>query len=89
LIVVEPELDRSKHRHWEPEMELIEIVLTVCAISQPGPCEDRHLQFAGSGSLTQCVMSAQPYIAQWISQHPEWSAVRWHCEYPDERKRRI
>jgi hypothetical protein len=32
-------------------------------------------------SLNQCAMTAQPYIAQWINDHPEWIAVRWHCEY--------
>jgi hypothetical protein len=32
-------------------------------------------------SLNQCVMNAQPYIAQWIGEHPKWLAVRWRCEY--------
>ncbi len=64
-------------------MGLIEIVLTVCALSAPNQCEDEHLQFAPgiSMSLKQCVMTAQPYIAQWINKHPKWLAVRWRCEY--------
>jgi hypothetical protein len=45
-------------------------------------CEDQHLQFAASGSLAQCVQFAPPYIAQWIGEHPKWTAVRWHCEIP-------
>jgi len=32
-------------------------------------------------SLHQCVMNAQPYIAQWINEHPKWVAVRWRCDY--------
>jgi hypothetical protein len=32
-------------------------------------------------SLNQCVMNAQPYIAQWINEHPKWVAVRWRCDY--------
>jgi hypothetical protein len=61
---------------------LIEIILTVCALSLPNQCEDQHLQFAPeSMSLKQCVMNAQPYIAQWINEHPKWLAVRWRCEY--------
>jgi hypothetical protein len=63
-------------------MGLIELVLTVCAIAQPTLCEDQHLQFAASGSLAQCVQLAPPYIAQWIGEHPKWTAVRWHCEIP-------
>jgi hypothetical protein len=27
-------------------------------------------------------MAAQPYIAQWVGEHPKWNAVRWRCEYP-------
>jgi len=45
-------------------MGLIELVVTVCALS-----------------LNQCVMNAQPYIAQWINEHPKWVAVRWRCGY--------
>ena len=63
-------------------MGFIELILTVCAVSQPTQCEDQHLRFASSGSLNQCVMSAQPYIAQWIGEHPKWMAVRWRCDLP-------
>jgi hypothetical protein len=27
-------------------------------------------------------MAAQPYIAQWVSEHPKWTAVKWRCEFP-------
>jgi hypothetical protein len=27
-------------------------------------------------------MAAQPYIAQWVGDHPKWTAVKWRCEYP-------
>jgi len=63
-------------------MGLMELVLTVCAIAQPSACEEQHLQFALSMSLAQCAMSAPPYIARWVGDHPKWFAVRWHCEYP-------
>jgi hypothetical protein len=33
----------------------------------------------------QCTMAAQPYIAQWIGNHPKWTAVRWRCDYPGRR----
>jgi hypothetical protein len=31
-------------------------------------------------------MAAPPYIAQWIGEHPKWTAVRWHCDYPGKNK---
>jgi hypothetical protein len=63
-------------------MDLIAIVVTVCALAQPDQCEQQRLEFSWSGSLKQCVMTAQPYIAQWIGEHPKWSVKSYHCEYP-------
>lgn len=66
-------------------MNLIDLIVTVCAIASPTTCEEAHLQFAWSGSQQQCMMAAQPYIAQWVGEHPKWNAVRWRCEYPHTR----
>jgi hypothetical protein len=33
------------------------------------------------------VMNAQPYLAQWINEHPKWSVARWHCEAAQTRGR--
>jgi len=63
----------------------IEIVMLVCAITQPDRCEDKHLQFAWQGSLRQCVMAAQPYMAQWIAEHPQWTIKEYHCDYPGRK----
>jgi hypothetical protein len=71
------------------EGRLIEIILTVCAIANPNNCEERRLQFAWDGSVQQCMMAAQPYIAEWIGKHPEWRAAKWSCDYPDSAKRKI
>jgi hypothetical protein len=61
---------------------MIEVIVTVCALAQPSRCEDQHLQYSLEGSLRQCAMNAQPYLAQWINNHPKWTIVRWHCEVP-------
>ena len=53
-------------------MGLIELIVTVCALSLPSQCEDQHFSFLADMSLIQCVMSAPPYIAQWINEHPKW-----------------
>jgi hypothetical protein len=68
---------------------LIEIILTVCAIANPSNCEEKDLQYAWEGSIQQCMMTAQPYIAEWIGQHPAWFVTKWSCDYPGSRKRKI
>ena len=68
-------------------MNMIEVIMTVCALANPSQCEEQHLQYAGQGSLRQCTMSAQPYMAQWINEHPKWSIVRWRCDVPHSREK--
>ena len=63
-------------------MGLIAIVFTVCALAQPDQCEDQRLEYQWDGSLAECAQGAQPYIAQWIGEHPKWSVKSYHCEYP-------
>ena len=66
-------------------MSAINLVLTVCAVMSPNTCEERNLQFEAAFSLQQCTMAAPPYIAQWIGEHPKWTAVKWRCELPHSR----
>ena len=67
-------------------MGMIELIVSVCALSHPDQCQDQHLKFASSMPLRQCVMSAPPYLAQWINEHPQWLIVRWRCEHPGSRE---
>ncbi len=68
-------------------MDFIAIVFTVCALAEPDRCEEQRLDYAAEGSLRQCVMSAQPYLAQWIGEHPKWRIKDYHCEYPHMREK--
>jgi hypothetical protein len=69
------------------DMNPIDLIITVCAVLSPTQCEETHLVFSGGGSLRQCAMQAPPYIAQWIGEHPKWTAVKWRCEYPHSNDR--
>jgi hypothetical protein len=62
-------------------MGLIELIVTFCALSASSQCEEQHFSFSADMSLHRCVINAQPYIAQWINEHPKWVAVRWRCDY--------
>ena len=66
---------------------MIQIIIMVCRLGQPDLCEEQHLHFAWQGSLQQCAMAAQLYIAQWIGEHPQWTVRNYHCEYPGLRDR--
>ena len=68
-------------------MDVIELIITVCAVLSPNVCEERHLTFSANFSPKQCVMAAQPYIAQWIGVLPKCTAVIWRCEYPHSNEK--
>ena len=64
-------------------MGLMAIVFTVCAMAHPDQCREERLSFVWRGTLRECVMGAQPYLAQWVGEHPQWSLIKkYHCEYP-------
>jgi hypothetical protein len=66
---------------------MIQIVMMVCRLGQPDLCEEQRFQFAWQGSVQQCAMAAQPYIAQWIGEHSQWTVRNYHCERPGLRDR--
>ncbi len=69
-------------------MNFVELVLTVCMISNPQSCDERRLMVE-MGSLRGCMMQAQPYIAQWAGDHPGLSIQRWRCVAPGSEGSKI
>ncbi|WP_075215524.1 hypothetical protein [Mongoliimonas terrestris] len=61
-------------------MSAIEIVLTICLLSNPTACEQRAIPAVDAGSVSQCMFWAQPHIAAWSSNHPKYKIIRWKCE---------
>jgi hypothetical protein len=68
-------------------MDTINLIMTVCAVLSPTNCEEKNLSFSANFSLRQCSMMAQPYMAQWVGEHPNWTVVKWRCEYPHSREK--
>jgi hypothetical protein len=61
----------------------IELILTVCTLAQPAACDERRLLFSSeSGSVRGCMIQAQPFIAQWVGDHPNVTVSRWRCAIP-------
>jgi hypothetical protein len=61
---------------------MIELVMTVCIVAQPAACRDQRLLLDAESTPFQCMMNAQPTIAQWGAEHPSWFVQRWKCQYP-------
>ena len=64
---------------------MIEIVLLVCMLADPGKCKDVRLTFAVE-SITvtpqQCMVNGQTEIAKWAEYNPNWSVQKWRCGMP-------
>lgn len=67
-------------------MNLIDLVLTVCLLSNPTSCRTEHLYFENRGTLSQCMIMAPPEIAKWSQGHPAVKITRWTCEYPNQSR---
>ena len=63
-------------------MNLVELILTICTLTQPESCEEQHLSFVDVNSLMQCMTQAPPAIAEWANGHPGRKVVKWRCSYP-------
>ncbi len=68
-------------------MNMIDLVLTVCLVSNPDACRKEHLYFESRGSLFQCMILAPSEIAKWSAEHPALKVVRWTCAFPDKSRR--
>lgn len=61
-------------------MDFVAIVFTVCALAHPDRCEEQRIEYVWHGTLGECAQGAQPYLAQWIGEHPNWTIKEYHCE---------
>jgi hypothetical protein len=43
--------------------------------------------FEAHGSLSACMWEAQPYLAQWIGEHPDVRIASFRCDWPEREGR--
>jgi hypothetical protein len=67
-------------------MDVIDLVLTICLISNPSNCREERLHFENRGNLKSCMYTAQAEIAKWAEEHPNLRVMRWKCAYPNEER---
>lgn len=65
-------------------MQLVDLILLACSLANPTACNEYHVLFQSAGSLKNCVMQAEPYLAQWVGEHPSFRVARWRCAWPDQ-----
>ena len=54
------------------------LVLVFCLQSAPSSCVEQRP--AEDMAPLACVVRAQEYAANWLSDHPKWVLARWRCE---------
>ncbi len=64
------------------------LVMTVCTLADPDICEEKRIRLDGELAVTRCMWVAQPIMAQWLGEHPQWRIVRWSCDYTWHAKSR-
>jgi len=70
-------------------MNLIDLILLACLITNPAACHEVHVLVQSSGSLQSCMNQAPPYLAQWSGSHPGYRIMRWRCAWPDQEDEKI
>jgi hypothetical protein len=59
---------------------MMTIILSACLVADPGQCKDFRLPLDGDWDTRSCAMSAPPYFAKWMDEHPAWRVMRWKCQ---------
>ena len=73
-----PGIDKDTLRVPDGQI-MIAIILSACLMNDASVCRDHRIQLLPHVSQMQCMMTAQPQIARWSEEHPQWRVVRWKC----------
>lgn len=68
-------------------MNMVDLIVIVCSLAAPSVCQERHMLFESHGSLYTCMWEAQPFLAQWIGDHPDLRIAGFRCDWPEREDR--
>jgi len=57
---------------------MIELLFVACLSTTPDQCRERSLLFTDISAMT-CMMGAQPELAKWTNQNPNFEVKSWKC----------
>ena len=64
---------------------MIALVMTVCLLASPGGCHEERLLL--DMPVMWCGIAGQRIVADWLNDHPGYSArPGWRCEEPMSRR---
>jgi hypothetical protein len=49
----------------------------------------RAIREAREEALFLLMLDAQPTMAQWVADNPNWTITRWSCEYAQRRRTKV
>ena len=58
---------------------MIELLFVACVAAEPSDCRERSLLFTDISPMV-CMMGAQPELAKWSAQNPEFTIRKWRCQ---------
>lgn len=70
-------------------MDIVDLILLACTITDPSACHEYRMTVQSSGSLQTCAMQAEPYLAQWAEEHPGYRVTRWRCVWPEQEQEKM
>jgi hypothetical protein len=56
---------------------LFTIVMSVCMLTNAATCREERIDIRGPAMA--CLVQAQPAVAEWSGDHPDWKVERWKC----------
>jgi hypothetical protein len=59
---------------------MLSVVLSACLIANPKECREFSIETDFQMPAKYCTMRAQPVVAQWAGEHPQWQIERWRCQ---------
>lgn len=64
---------------------MIELLFLACFSQNVAQCEEHSFQYVDMTPMS-CMMGAQPVLAKWGDQHPNWIITKWKCQYLSQRE---
>lgn len=58
---------------------MIELAFIVCLMSAPHDCGQKVIKFMPGQSAALCMYHAQPMLAAWVGQRPDYRVTKWRC----------
>jgi hypothetical protein len=60
---------------------MMQLILTACLTVSSLACRETRLDIYEETSEIFCALNAQPRIAIWSAENPDWHVSRWRCQY--------